>query len=222
MKNQRIVGIFAALVGVGYVSIGASHFALPAAQLSSSRDVFASLQRDGSIVFRLHYWAVALTSLLSIGLVLTLRPESPAPPSFALRLARVWAIIAFAVTALDFLYVQHHAVLIAASWASLDSSAKSALLALGTGHLDPTWFLSFGLAALWPLALSATAIRTNAWPRPTAWLGITIGLTYLSICIGALTGIFAFINLAAAAAIVLSPLFCGSLAVLYLRNKTAA
>lgn len=222
MKSQRIVGILAALVGLGYVSIGASHFALPAAQLSGSRDLFVSLQSDGSIVFRLHYWVVALTSLLSIGLVLTLCPESPAPPSFTLRLARVWAIIAFAVTALDFLYVQHHAVLIAASWPSLDSSARSALLVLGTGHLDPTWFLSFGLAAFWPLALSATAVHTNAWPKPTAWLGVAIGLTYLSISIGALTGIFAFINVAAAAAILLSPLFCGSLAVLYLRKDTAA
>ena len=199
MRDRQIVGVLSACVAAGYVVIGAFHFALPNSQLSFSASLFASLAHDGSATFSFHYWALAITSLLAIGLVLGLQPEAPSLPALLLQCSRAWALLGFSVTAVDFLYVEHRALLISKHWDSLDSSAQAALLALGIGHLDPLRFMGFGIVGPWPVLLGVTALRTAAWPRVVCWLSFGVGIAAIFVCVGSLTGIFAFVNIAAAA-----------------------
>ncbi len=223
MSDQRLLSIVSAVAALGYVVIGVSHFALPPTQLTSSpATLFASLATDGSTIFRLHYWCFAITSLLAVVLVLGYRPEGNGNPSLLLQATRTWALVAFSVTALEFLYVQDRALTISRHWNELDAGARSALLALGLGRLDPTWLLGFGIVGTWPAALSATALRAGAWPRIACYLGFGVGLAGLLVCVGALTGVFAFIDIAAAAGgLLLNPLWLGILAVHYGRSRSS-
>jgi hypothetical protein len=225
MTDNRFVGAASALVAFGYLLIGATHFALPVTQLGTSATLFASLAHDGAGMFRLHYWAFALTSLLAMALVLGYRPEGSGESSVVLETARMWALLGFGVTALEFLYVQQRATTISRHWDDLDTSARSALIALGSGRLDPTWFLGFGIVGLWPVVLGLTALKTRAWPAVVAWLGFGVGLAGACVCIGSLSGIFMFINAAAAlGGLLLNPLWFGALAIHHLRRvpKVAA
>ncbi|MBV8517072.1 MAG: hypothetical protein JO197_06655 [Acidobacteria bacterium] len=198
--------MLAAVVAVGYLVIGVTHFCLPARQLQGAASLFASLARDGNAIFRVHYWAFAITSLLAMALVVSVRPERGEPDLF-LQVARVWALLAFAVTAVDFLYVQQRALTIAEQWNSLDASSQQALLVLGTGRIDATWFIGFAALAPWPIALSRAARRSGVWPRATRVAAYLVSIDALCVSLGALAHQFLFVNLAAAGAIVVTPAF---------------
>ena len=108
MQRHRGVGVLAAVVAAGYLVVGVTHFLLPPQQLQGAASLFASLTSDSTAVFRLHYWAFSITSLLAMALVVSIRPERGEPGLF-LQVARVWALLAFALSAVDFLYVQQRA-----------------------------------------------------------------------------------------------------------------
>jgi hypothetical protein len=196
MSDDRTAGGLAAGVALGYVVIGVTYFALRANQLGHAAGLFASLAHDSTAVFRIHYWAFAATSLLAIGLVIGLRPEADRQPSLLVRMTRAWALLGFSVSALEFLYVQQRALAIASKWDALDPSARAALAALGIGRLDATWVLGFGIIGAWPIALGLAARRSGAWPKTVCWFGYGVGLAGGLVCLGSLTGVFAFVNIA--------------------------
>jgi hypothetical protein len=59
-------GIFAILVGVGYILVALTHFLMPRAQLRGAFGVRAAFYESlakASTVFSIHYWLVAISSL---------------------------------------------------------------------------------------------------------------------------------------------------------------
>lgn len=211
MSDDRTVALLAFLVAVGYIVVGATHFLLPHAQLQSSATLVPSLIHDGSGVFRLHYWAFAITSLLAIGLVIGVRPESRT--SLFLRLSRVWAVIAFGLTAIDFLYVQQRAVNLAAKWDSLDEATRNTIAALGTGRIDATWFIGFGLIIAWPLAL-ARSLRGVA-----RVFAVLVSIIAALVCAGSILRMPMLVNIAAAGAIVVNPVWFVAIGIDFMRRS---
>ncbi len=44
--------------------------------------------------------------------------------------------------------------------------------------LDPAAFLSFGAVGVWILVVSLLALRSGAWPKPLAYVGIGVAIVY--------------------------------------------
>jgi hypothetical protein len=127
LSNDRLTGWLAVVVALGYGIVGVTHFAMPREQLHFGTGVSQAFFRSlaaGHVAFTVHYWSFALTSLLAMGVVLGLRPEPAGPTPPSLRLARVWALLVLALTAVDFLRLWTRALDLAERFATLSPTAQ--------------------------------------------------------------------------------------------------
>jgi Na+-transporting methylmalonyl-CoA/oxaloacetate decarboxylase beta subunit len=101
-------GKFAILVGIGYILVALTHFLMPRAQLRGAievRTAFYESLAKASTVFTIHYWLVAVSSLLGIGVVLAFGELIGEQQSGFLSWATALGISGAILAAVDFIFV---------------------------------------------------------------------------------------------------------------------
>jgi hypothetical protein len=187
MNDRRVTAIFAFVAAIAAATVGVSHFLMPRAQLHFATGVteafFESLA-EGSGAFRMHYWSFVVATVAFTGVVMGGRQLVATPRSLFYRVAEVWALVGLSVTAIDFALMQSKALSMAAGFGHLDVPARSAVVAIGLPHLDPTGLFGFGLFGLWLAAFSWAARRALGSALP--WVGILGALLYEAVFLGCL------------------------------------
>jgi hypothetical protein len=187
MNDRRVTAVFAFLAALAAATVGVSHFLMPDAQLhfaTGVTDAFFESLVAGSGAFRMHYWSFVVATVALTGVVMGCRQLVAAPRSLLYRVAEVWALVGLSVTAIDFTLMQSKAVTMAAGFGHLDVGARSAVVAIGLPHLDPTGLFGFGLFGLWLAAFSWAARR--ALGSALAWVGVVGALLQEAVFLGAL------------------------------------
>lgn len=187
MNDRRVTAIFAFLAAIAAAIVGISHFLMPRAQLHFATGVteafFESLA-EGSGAFRMHYWSFVVATVAFTVIVMGGRQLVATPRSLFYRVAEVWALVGLSVTAIDFALMQSKALNMAASFGHLDVPARSAVVAIGLPHLDPTGLFGFGLFGLWLAAFSWAA--RGALGSALPWVGILGAVLYEAVFLGSL------------------------------------
>ena len=191
MKHSSVLGFGGAAaqtVGILYVLVGVTHFLLPRAQLRGAgaiSAVFLQSLSESSLVFSVHYWIVAVLSLLTIAVYLALlsllRKHLDGPLCWAAALGLVGA----ALSALDFAYVGVEAPRLARAFSNASPAAQSVLATLGIPHIDPC-FLAWGLMGIFGVAANTAALRHRLLPRALGYIGVIGGVALLLVFAGSL------------------------------------
>lgn len=191
MRHSSVLGFGGAAaraVGILYVLVGITHFLLPRAQLRGAGGVTAAFLQslsESSLVFSLHYWIVAVLSLLTIAVYLALlsllRKHLGGPLCWAGALGFVGA----ALSAVDFAYVGVEAPRLARAFANASPAAQPVLATLGIPHIDPC-FLAWGLMGVFAVAANSAALRRQLLPRALGYIGAIGGVALLLVFAGAL------------------------------------
>ncbi|OGF64047.1 MAG: hypothetical protein A2Y62_15380 [Candidatus Fischerbacteria bacterium RBG_13_37_8] len=183
-----------------YVLIGLTHFLLPRAQLRGAGGVTAAFFQslsESSLIFSLHYWIVAVLSLMTLAVsvaFLSLLRQYLTGPLFW---SAIVGIIGAALSIIDFAYVGVEAPRLAKVFSNATPSAQSLLLISGMPHIDPC-FLAFGLMGIFALTSNATALRYKLVSPSLGYIGIAGGFLFLLVFIGALSRSSLLIDLAVA------------------------
>jgi len=224
LSDMRLAAIFAIITGLGFWAVGVTHILLPRDQLHFATGIsarfFQSLAQ-GSVVFRLHYWAFVVVALAQIGMILGLRSLQIPAPSLWYRCTEAWAILGLAVQAAEFALIQARALAIAPAFALLPAPAQEAVVAIGLPRLDPTLLFGSGLGALWLGTFSLGRLRTPNWPPGHALLGLAGAAIYALVFVGAVGHVPLLIDIGAAlGGVVVGPVWTLWLAAL-LRRPSA-
>ena len=191
MKHSGVLafgGAAAQAVAVLYVLVGYTHFLLPRAQLRGAGGVTAAFFKslsESSTVFSLHYWFVAVLSLLMVAVYLALITLLRGHLDGLLCWAAVVGFIGAALAAVDFAYVGVEAPRLATAFSNAGPASQSLLAVSGMPHLDPC-FLASGLMAIFSLAANAAALRHKLLPRALGTIGVIGGVVLFLVFMGAL------------------------------------
>jgi hypothetical protein len=170
--------------------------------------------------FTVHYWAFVLSSLFGIGVVSGLWDIMAGSESrAALRFTSILGIVGFSVTGLNFAFIHHQALVIAAKFHGLDASVQATIVATGLHNVDPYSLMSFGLVGVWSVAVSILSYRLRVLPRKLALVGCVGGTLYEMVFLGTLMGSEVLIDIAAAGAMVLGPVWFTWLGVFLVRTR---
>lgn len=211
-KDNSSRWLFAACsisAGISYFVIGLTHFLLPREQLQFASGVtrafFESLASN-STAFVVHYIAFVCASLLGVGIVVGVYGLLESK-GFWLRLTSVLGVVGFAVTALNFGFLMFQALGLASRFQGLDAAAQNAVLAIGLLSLDAYSLMGFGLVGLWFISVNRGLRQNGLLPRTLALLGAACGVLSESVFLGRVLHTKLLIDIAAAGAIVLIPVW---------------
>jgi Domain of unknown function (DUF4386) len=191
MRHSSVLGFGGAAahaVGILYVLVGCTHFLLPRAQLRGAGGVTAAFFQslsESSMIFSLHYWIVAVLSLLMIAVYLALLSLLREHLSGPLCWAGAVGIIGAALSTVDFAYVGVEAPRLAEVFSGASPAAQSVLVVSGMPHIDPC-FLASGLMGIFSLVANAVAMRHRLLPRALGYTGVVGGILLLLVFMGAL------------------------------------
>jgi len=225
MTKHWMLSCCAIVTGALYLASGLTHFLMPRAQLhlasGVSRAFFESLAaRPGA--FTVHYWAVVLTSLFAIGVIIGLNEMFGSGAGLWLKISGVWAIVGGAVTAVNFDLFRSHALEAARHFAGLDPAGQSALLATGVPTIDPTSFLGFGLPGVWFITINLAGNRRGLLPKALSALGVLGGALFELVFLGTIFHVRLLIDIAAGlGGVIVAPIWFISLGALLLRRAVA-
>jgi hypothetical protein len=117
-------------------------------------------------------------------------------------------LVGFAVEALQYSRYLAYYPANAAAFVAGDATTKAAIAAShSTIGLDPNGWLVYGGVGVWILTINILALRENTWPKLLAYAGIIGGFAYGIILLGLFLEIELFVTIAAAAAVVIAPIF---------------
>lgn len=173
-------GIFAVLVGVGYILVALTHFLMPRAQLRGAfgvRTAFYESLAKTSTIFAIHYWLVAISSLLGVGVILAFEELVGDQRSGLLGWATILGISGAILAALDFTFVGLKAPKRARRFVDSPEPVRATLLAFEIPHIDPC-FLAFGLMGIWSVAANVSALHGLLLPKLLAYIGLTGGCMF--------------------------------------------
>jgi uncharacterized protein DUF4386 len=195
---QRLGGACAIVLGVSYVLVGITYFLVPDAQRPGmGLENFYPSYAANPLFVRLLNLELAVGALFAIGAVLAIQDVvRPAAQGLARWTANL-AIIGFAVTAINGFRALSLEPRIAEAYVAADSSAKAAIAATGATSIDPDGWLAFGAVGAWALATSFLILRTAAFPRVLAYVGVAVGILYGMVVVGNYFGIPQLIAVAA-------------------------
>jgi len=191
MRHSGVLGfggVAAQAVGILYVLVGVTHFLLPRAQLRGAGGVTAAFFQslsDSSLVFSLHYWIVAVLSLLTIAVYLALLSLLREHLGGPLCWAAAVGIIGAALSTVDFAYVGVEAPRLARAFSNASPAAQSVLVVSGMPHIDPCFFAS-ALMGIFAVVANAAGLRHRLLPRALGYIGIIGGVVLLLVFMGAL------------------------------------
>jgi hypothetical protein len=117
----------------------------------------------------------AVAAFLAIAGVLGLADRLHAADPGLVRWTSTLAVVGYAILAVTNLADLYQIRRLAASYPSLDASARAAIEAIGTSTLDPSLALRFIALGPWFLTAGWVALRTQVLPRTLAHLGIVAG-----------------------------------------------
>jgi hypothetical protein len=173
-------GVFAILVGVGNILVAMTHFLMPRAQLRGAigvRTAFYESLAKTSTVFRIHYWLVAISSLLGIGVILAFGELVGDQRSGFLCWATVLGVSGAILAAVDFIFVGLKAPRHARRFIDSPEPVRATLLAFEIPHIDPC-FLAFGLMGIWSVAANVSALQELLLPKLLAYAGLIGGCLF--------------------------------------------
>ncbi len=224
MNDRRVTAIFAFAAAIGAATVGVSHFAMPRAQLHFGTGVtnafFESLAGE-SAAFRIHYWSFVVAAVALTGVVIGGRQLVATQRSLLYRVAEMWALVGLSVTAIEFALMQSKALNLAAGFDHLAMAERSAVVAIGLPHLDPTGLFGFGLFGLWLAAFSWAARPALGSVLP--WVGVLGALLYEGVFLGSLIHRPILIDLGAGfGGVVVAPVWSVWLGILLWRARDAA
>jgi hypothetical protein len=131
---------------------------------------------------------LALYALLAIAAVLAISASVRSVNDGWVRWSSTLAIIGLAVNAIDPLRRMALDPASAAAYVQGDAAVKAALTVpsafLG---LDPQGWLKFGAFGFWVLVASLLALRSGAWPKLLAFVGIGVALASWLVVVGEVT-----------------------------------
>jgi hypothetical protein len=187
VERDGLGGVASILLGLSYLSVGASFLLMPAV-LRSNMDYASRLAAHGSLA---HGSQKAFFASYVVGCVLAFA----AVPAIVQRVAGSrcpvveWttrlSYLGFAVLAITALRWLAMEPTLASLYAGAEPGAQVGIVAaMSTIPLDPHGWLIFGSVGVWLLALSIRGLRDGSIPRSLGVLGICGALTYLLIPIG--------------------------------------
>ncbi|MEO8354772.1 MAG: hypothetical protein ABI621_02555 [Chloroflexota bacterium] len=178
---NRLGAIFSVLVGVSYLIIGVIQLLLPADQTCDCADLFWLSYLNEPFGLTVQYAAFALTGILGIQVVMAVSDAIRADDVGWLRWTRNLAMIGFALTAID----NFHALDInrAKAFAFVNTLGAKAPLSIpgAMSGLDVNGWFRFGAIGLWVLVVSLLVLRSSAWPKALAYVGIALAVAYFLI-----------------------------------------
>jgi hypothetical protein len=220
VNDRWIIGILAIFCGLCYIVGGITHFLMPSEQLHFSggadSEFFISLIQEAS-AFHVHYWVFVIASLAAIGVVAGIRIQDPV--SLWFRFVSILAIVAFALTAIDFARMHAQAVRMAGQFSNASPAMREVIASRGIDRLDG-YGISFNMVGLWLITLCCTALRARTWPVWISGLGILNGILLQWVLIGTVMHSDMLIDLAAGlSGVILTPVLFFSFGVIYLKKK---
>jgi hypothetical protein len=207
---RKLGGICAILVGILAIVSGLSFLMAPEVQKGPILDPGGLLTSfaSGHTAIMIHYWALVLAPLFGIAVVLALSDlVRPVNDGWA-RWGTTLGIVSMGIQAANYLLAQSHTPRLAAAYIQADASAKVAIAALGPRWIDPDFWMSFGLSAIWLVILNWLALRGARIPRGLAYVGLACGISYLLIPGGFVLRLPSALSLAAGlVGLVLAPIW---------------
>ena len=218
---DQIGGVCAMLVGLA-VGVTAIAYLLMPVEQQTWRDpgaYLASYAAD-STVATIENWAEALGAIFALAMVWAVSAK-------VLRLSEGWirwtstlAIVGFAVMSIEAfrelaLTPGRAATYVAADAATRAAIAENQYLVL----LDPAGWFTFGGVGSWLLAVNLLARRGNLWPKLLTYVGVMAAISYWLVVAGTVLRVDGMTALAAAAGVIVGPIWTIWIGVLLLRAR---
>jgi len=179
---SKLGGTCSILVGVSYIVTAVIFLLLPPEQQDAAGippAKFLESLAQNSTLYIVAGLVFALGSLLAIAAVLAISESVRSANEGWVRWTSTLAIIGFAVNAVDWFRLLALNPARAAAYVQGDAAIIAALTVPGAiAGLDPAAFLSFGAVGVWILVVSLLALRSGAWPKPLAYVGIGVAIVY--------------------------------------------
>jgi hypothetical protein len=180
--NKNTMGKFGAvcsvIVGFAYFIIGGIQIFLPPDQTCDCADRFWLSYLNFPLGLTAQYVAFALTGLLGMAVVMAISDTVRSEDVAWVRWTRTLALIGFALTAID----NFHALDLnyAKAFEYVNTLGAKAPLSIpgALSGLDVNGWFRFGAIGLWVLAVNLLALRSSAWPKRLAYVGIAAALAY--------------------------------------------
>ena len=206
---SKFGGTCSIIVGISYIVAGGSYLLVPAEQKAvSDAGAFLTSYAQNPLMSRIEEWAFALGAILALAVVLAISEKVRPADEGWVRWTSNIALIGFAVTALQYFRYLAFYPERAAAYVAGDAATKVAIAAnQSLVAIDPHYWLVFGGVGLWFLVVNLLALREKLWPSLLAYVGIAGAAAYGLVVAGFVFKVELFITAAAAAAIILGPIW---------------
>ncbi len=220
----KLGGVCSMLLGVSYLGVGLTTLLLPPV-VTYANDVQSPLMyfeaNRGMVLAQ--YWAFLLVGVFGIAVV-------PAASAMVQHLDEGWvrwtsalAMLGFAVSILD----NYWAIVVTpaqvAAYVSGTVVTRQVLTVPGMAQfIDVQGWLGYGAVGAWILTISLLALRSRAWPRGLAYVGVVSAVGYFVALLSQVLPGYKILTLVAApTAIILGPIFYVWLGVVMRRPSLA-
>lgn len=206
---SQLGGTCSILVGISYIVAGFSYLMVPAEQKAmSDPGAYLSSFAQNPMMATLEYWGFALGAVFALAVVLAISDKVRSANEGWVRWTSKIALMGFAVAAIQYFRYIGLFPERAAAYVAADTATKGAIAANQSMiAIDPQGWLAFGGVGLWFLVVNLLALRGNLWPKFLAYVGIAGAIAYWFVVAGFALKIESLITIAAAAAVVLGPIW---------------
>ncbi len=171
-------GICAVLVGICSAISYILYLLLPEQQKLGAKgpDLLPSFAQNPTIL-TLEFIGLALVGLFGLGAVMAIS-QAVAAQNGWVRWTSALAYLGYGVLAVSQLLTLERLPRVADAFVAGDAATKAALAAVWKSSLDPQTWLQYGGVGLWIVIISLLAVRTNAFPKLLAYLGLLVGIVH--------------------------------------------
>lgn len=180
-------GTFSILLAITTILVAAVYVLLPSEQQDACQcaDRFLVSLAQNPILYIAEYALFGVYSLLGTAAVLAISENVRSVNEGWVRWTSSLAIVGFAVNAVDALRSMALNPVRAVAYVQGGAAVKAALTVPGALQgLDPQAWLRLGAVGLWVGTVSLLGLRSNAWPRLLAYLGIAVTVVYWLVVAG--------------------------------------
>lgn len=219
---NKLGGICAILAGISIAVAGFAYILMPTEQQTwKDPGAYLSSFAQNPTFAKVEYWANALGAVFALAMVLAISERIRPVNEGWVRWAAILAILGYAVLAVQ--YFRELALIPgrAAAYVESDSGIREAIAANQyLILLDPYGWMTFGAIGSWFLVVNVLALRLKSWPKPLAYIGIVGAMAYWLVVVGTSLHIDAFVTIAAAAGVIVGPIWSLWAGLSLLREKS--
>jgi phage-related holin len=172
----RLGGVCSVLLGVTYAVFGISYLLDPSVKATSQVEFFTVFAQNPTM-YLLGSWSIAFGALIALAVIPAVGELVESSNMAWVRWASNLAYVGFAMTALVNFSVVVDQPAKAAGFMEGDAMTRAAVLAPYFA-IDPRGWFPLGCVGMWLLVVNVLALRSGAFPRGLAWLGIVGGGLY--------------------------------------------